>query len=135
MGCIFEVWPAPGAREAPHIFDRQTSKTQPRKIRPDCLKVPSPIGTYRRQQGANRVPRPGTLLAKPAAKGSKAAVSAAARRPWLVTRPTQGFPGMPKYAPAVDVAKPYKFIGVGAMDVTKPYKFMGVGAVDVTKSL
>ena len=34
---------------------------------------------------------------------------------------------------AMDVTKPYKFIGFGAMDVTKPYKFMGFGAMEVTK--
>ncbi len=28
---------------------------------------------------------------------------------------------------AMDVTKPYKFIGFGAMDVTKPYKFIGFG--------
>ena len=34
---------------------------------------------------------------------------------------------------AIDVTKPYKFIGFGAIDVTKPYKFIGFGAIDVTK--
>ena len=34
---------------------------------------------------------------------------------------------------AMDVTKPYKFIGFGAMDVTKPYKFIGFGAMEVTK--
>ncbi len=29
---------------------------------------------------------------------------------------------------AMDVTKPYKFIGFGAMDVTKPYKFIGFRA-------
>ncbi len=32
---------------------------------------------------------------------------------------------------AMDVTKPYKFIGFGAMDVTEPYKFIGFGAMDV----
>ncbi len=32
---------------------------------------------------------------------------------------------------AMDVTKPYKFIGFGAMDVTKPYKFIGFGAPSV----
>jgi hypothetical protein len=34
---------------------------------------------------------------------------------------------------AMDVTKPYEFIGFGAMDVTKPYKFIGFGAMDATK--
>jgi hypothetical protein len=34
---------------------------------------------------------------------------------------------------ALDVTKPYKFIGFGALDVTKPYQFIGFGALDVTK--
>ena len=34
---------------------------------------------------------------------------------------------------ALDVAKPYKFIGLGALDVAKPYKFIGFGAMAVTK--
>ncbi len=34
---------------------------------------------------------------------------------------------------AMDVAKPYNFIGFGAMDVAKPYKFIGFGAMDVAK--
>jgi hypothetical protein len=34
---------------------------------------------------------------------------------------------------AMDVTKPYRFIGFGAMDVTKPYKCIGFGAMDVTK--
>ncbi len=34
---------------------------------------------------------------------------------------------------AMDVTKPYKFIGFGAMDVTKPHKFTRFGAMDVTK--
>ncbi len=34
---------------------------------------------------------------------------------------------------AMDVTKPYKFIGCGDMDVTKPYNFIRFGAMDVTK--
>ncbi len=34
---------------------------------------------------------------------------------------------------AMDVAKPYKFIGFGPMDVTKPYEFTGFGAMYVAK--
>ncbi len=34
---------------------------------------------------------------------------------------------------AMDVTKPYEFIGFGAMDVTKPCEFIGFGAMDVTK--
>ena len=34
---------------------------------------------------------------------------------------------------AMDVTKPYEFIGFGAMDVSKPYKFIGFGTMDVTK--
>ncbi len=34
---------------------------------------------------------------------------------------------------ALDVTKPYKFIGIGALGVTKPYEFIGIGAMDVTK--
>ena len=34
---------------------------------------------------------------------------------------------------ALDVTKPYEFIGFGALDVTKPYEFIGFGAMDVTK--
>ena len=37
-------------------------------------------------------------------------------------------------AAAMDVTKPYKFIGFGAMDATKPYKFIGSGAMEVTKA-
>ena len=29
---------------------------------------------------------------------------------------------------AMDVTKPYEFIGFGAMEATKPYKFTGLGA-------
>ena len=35
----------------------------------------------------------------------------------------------PTKTQALDVTKPYKFIGSGAMDVTKPYKFIGFGAM------
>ncbi len=34
---------------------------------------------------------------------------------------------------AIDITKPYKFIGFGAIDITKPYKFIGFGAIDITK--
>ena len=34
---------------------------------------------------------------------------------------------------ALDVTKPYEFIGFGVIDVTKPYEFIGFGALDVTK--
>ncbi len=34
---------------------------------------------------------------------------------------------------AMDVTKPYHFVGFEAMDVTKPYVFTGFEAVDVTK--
>ncbi len=30
---------------------------------------------------------------------------------------------------AMDVTKPYEFMGFGAMDVTKPYEFIGFGAL------
>ena len=30
---------------------------------------------------------------------------------------------------AMNVTKPYKFIGFGAIGVTKPYKFIGLGAM------
>ncbi len=33
---------------------------------------------------------------------------------------------------AMEVTKPYKFIGFGAMEVTKPYKFIGFGAMEGT---
>jgi hypothetical protein len=34
---------------------------------------------------------------------------------------------------AIDVAKPYEIIGLGAIDVAKPYEFKGFGAINVTK--
>jgi hypothetical protein len=34
---------------------------------------------------------------------------------------------------AIDITKPYKFIGFGAIDITKPYKFIRFGAIDITK--
>ncbi len=34
---------------------------------------------------------------------------------------------------AIEVTKPYEFIGCGAIDVTTPYEFIGCGAIDVTK--
>ncbi len=34
---------------------------------------------------------------------------------------------------AMDVTKPYDFLGFGAMDVTKPHKFIGFGTMAVTK--
>ncbi len=34
---------------------------------------------------------------------------------------------------AINVTKPYEFIGFGAIDVTKPYRSIGFGALDVTK--
>ena len=34
---------------------------------------------------------------------------------------------------AMDLTKPYEFIGFGAMDTTKPYEFIGFGAMDITK--
>ena len=34
---------------------------------------------------------------------------------------------------AINVTKPFKFIGFGAINVTKPYKFIGFGAINVTK--
>ena len=30
---------------------------------------------------------------------------------------------------AMDITKPYEFIGFGAMDITKPYEFIGFGAM------
>ncbi len=36
---------------------------------------------------------------------------------------------------AMDVTKPYEFIGFGAMDVTKPYEFIGFGAESLTDLL
>ena len=39
----------------------------------------------------------------------------------------------PNPSAAVDVTKPYEFIGFGAMEVTKPYEFIGFGATEVTK--
>jgi hypothetical protein len=30
---------------------------------------------------------------------------------------------------ALDVTKPYTFLGCGVMDVTKPYKFIGLGDI------
>ncbi len=47
-----------------------------------------------------------------------------------------GFPGRAgsRGGPgAIDVTKPYEFIGFGAIDVTKPCRFIGFGAIDVTK--
>jgi hypothetical protein len=32
---------------------------------------------------------------------------------------------------AMEVTKPYEFIGFGAMEVTKPYEFIGFGAMEV----
>ncbi len=42
-----------------------------------------------------------------------------------------GLPGARRFG-AMEVTKPYEFIGFGAMDVTKPYEFIGFGAMDVT---
>ncbi len=55
---------------------------------------------------------------------------------WGAAAPQPGGSGAPqgaknniKYRPkALDVTKPYEFIGFGAMDVTKPYEFIGCGA-------
>jgi hypothetical protein len=41
-------------------------------------------------------------------------------------------PGFRERFGAMDVTKPYEFIGFGAMDVTKPYKFIRFGAMDRT---
>ncbi len=46
--------------------------------------------------------------------------------PWAFPGP----PGSSRSPRAMDVTKPYNFIGFGAMDVTKPYKFIGFGAMD-----
>jgi hypothetical protein len=63
LGCLFEVWLAPGAREAPQKCGglcpphfgkafpgprgRPDLKNASNKFRPDCFQVPSPFGIYR----------------------------------------------------------------------------------------
>ena len=34
---------------------------------------------------------------------------------------------------AIDITKPYKFIGFGPIDITKPCKFIGSGAIYIIK--
>ncbi len=39
----------------------------------------------------------------------------------------------PRPGGAMDVPKPYRFVGVGSVDAPKPHKFIGVGAADAPK--